>query len=139
MLGHHTVLVGLVLLVAAVSASGSAQGSDHAVLATKSIAAANTPDFRVEVVAQRRAGSGGAPTAAVTATISKRTGGRWRVTATHRLRSTYFWHTVTGPLAVCGLELATTRGRPGFRPYVAVQLLQSPSLGCGKVHRFSLG
>jgi hypothetical protein len=70
--------------------------------------------------------------------IARRVGGNWRERGERRLDETLFWRTVTGPRAVCRLEIATAGRSPAFRPFVTVQLLQSPSLGCGNVHRVML-
>jgi hypothetical protein len=102
------------------------------------LAAVATEDFRVVVAATKRGDVGGAPTASATVSVSRRVAGGWRPTATYRLRGPYFWHTVTGPRAVCRLQVGTTGGRANVRPFVVVQLLQSPSLGCGPPQRFAL-
>jgi hypothetical protein len=135
MLGRRFLVVALglssALAVGVFATSGGAASS-----AQKTIASASTSDFRVAVTATKR-GAGGAPTAAVTLTTSERAGSGWRRTGTHRLGGTYFWYTVTGPLAVCRLELRTTAAQPRFRPHAIVQLLRSPSLGCGPTSRFA--
>jgi hypothetical protein len=100
-----------------------------------SIATVTTHDFRAAVVATRLTG-GATPTADVRVAIAQRIAGRWREKAETRLKETYFWRTVTGPRAICKLELATARSPQS--PYVAIRLLQSPSLGCGRTHRIPL-
>jgi hypothetical protein len=101
---------------------------------TASVALLTTHDVRVAVVARRLSG-GSAPTADVRVAVARRVGGSWRETSETRLREPYFWHTVTGPRAVCRLEIVAADGRASQRPHVAVQVLQSPSLGCGRVYR----
>ncbi len=105
--------------------------------ARKTVAVLTTADLRVVVVATRSSG-GGTPTAEVRVAFARRVRGGWREAGEKRLPETYFWHTVTGPRAVCRLETATAGSRAAFRPYVAVQLLLSPSLGCGRPYRISL-
>jgi hypothetical protein len=99
--------------------------------ATKTIASTMTADFRVVVSARNLGGGGGAPAAEITVRTFERSGGAWRRTSERRLAGTYFWKTITGPLAVCRLEIRTTAAKPRFRPHAVVQLLRSPSLGCG--------
>jgi hypothetical protein len=100
------------------------------------IGAITTKDFRVAVVATRLAGA--PPTADVRVGMARRVGSSWRELGERRLPGTYFWHTMSGPRPVCRLQV-TTAGRGGsFRPFVVVQLLQSPSLGCGRAYRFPL-
>jgi len=101
------------------------------------IASLTTRDFRVAVVAKRLNG-GSAPTAEVRVGIANRVAGGWRESGERRLDETYFWRTLTGPRAVCRLEVATAGARPSFRPRVTVELLLSPSLGCGRTYRVPL-
>jgi hypothetical protein len=134
--GRRFLLLALALSAAlAVGAAASARSMPQ----TRTIASASTGDFRVVVRATNLGGGGGAPAAAVTVRTLERTGGDWRRTGERRLAGTYFWKTITGPLAVCRLELRTTAAKPGFRPQAIVQLLRSPSLGCGPatVHRMA--
>ena len=126
--------VGVAAVVAAAAASGSAAPSGAAVAR---IATATTTDFRVVLTAEKR-GGGGAPTAVVRLTSEQRIDDRWRRTGAHRLNGTYFWNTVTGPRAVCRLELKTTGASMKPRPRVIVQLLLTPSLGCGRTHQYGL-
>jgi len=97
----------------------------HRTGATATIATATSSDFRAELVAQRISG-GSAPTAAVTLKTFRRAGGTWDVLDSKRLVGTFFWNTVRGPRALCRFELASAN-----RPRVTVQLLRTPSLGCG--------
>jgi hypothetical protein len=118
------------------SAAG-ARTETQAAKRVASIATLTTPDYRAALVAER-VGAGATPTADVRLAVAQRVGGNWRERGERRLEETYFWKTVTGPRAVCRLELATATTRSGTRPHVTVRLLQSPSLGCGPTHRLSL-
>ena len=102
-----------------------------------SVATLTTKDFRVAVVA-RRLNGGATPTADVRVAVARRVGGAWREWAEKRLDETYFWHTVIGPRSVCRLEIATPARPISARLHVTVQLLQSPSLGCGLTYRVPL-
>lgn len=102
-----------------------------------SMATLTTRDFRVAVLAYRLSG-GAAPTAEVRLAIAQWVGGSWRKKGEKRLDETYFWRTVSGPRSVCRLEIATSGSRKSSRPHVSVQLLLTPSLGCGRAHRFPL-
>jgi Flp pilus assembly protein CpaB len=123
-------LVVSTALLAAYTSSSPARSEPVASVA-KRIASASTTDFRVVVTATNLGGGGEAPAASVTVRTFERAGGAWRRTSERRLAGTYFWKTITGPLAVCRLELRTTAATPAFRPRAIVQLLRSPSLGCG--------
>jgi hypothetical protein len=124
----RSVAVSLVfVLVLVVGAQAAARGKQS----SKTIATATTNDFRVVVSATNLGGGGGAPTAAVTVRTFARADGAWRRTNERRLAGTYFWNTVSGPLAVCRLEIRTTATKARVRPRAIVQLLRSPSLGCG--------
>jgi hypothetical protein len=82
---HRSLAAGVALaaaIVLAAWAAGSAPARDSAPQAA-TIAIASTTSFRVEVTAERRADPSGAPTAVVTATISKLVRGKWRRTARH--------------------------------------------------------
>ena len=130
-------LLGLVaLLVAYVSASPAR--SDGAAAATRTIGTVSTSDFRV-VLTATRLGGGGAPSASVTVRTSERASAGWRRTGTHRLAGSYFWKTLAGPRAVCRLEVRTGAPGPRFEPRALVQLLVTPSLGCGPVSEMALG
>jgi hypothetical protein len=124
------------LLVPAAGGAPSRMQSGAARVA--SVATVETRDFRVAVVAYRVSG-GAAPTAEVRLAIAqKAAGGGWRERGEKRLEETYFWRTVSGPRSVCKLEIATAGSLPSVRSHVSVQLLLSPSLGCGRAHRFPL-
>jgi hypothetical protein len=101
-----------------------------------SVATVTARDVRAAVVAIRKSG-GTIPTAEVRVALARKVDGRWRETGEMRLREAYFWRTASGPRSICRLEIATA-GSPTSRGYVAVQLLRSPSLGCGPLHRFAL-
>ena len=127
--------VGVSLVVAlALGVVAQAGARGEASTNTKTIASTTTSDFRVVVTAQRR-GGGSAPTAALTATTFARTDNAWRRTGRRALGVSYFWKTVTGPRAVCRLEIRTAGASAAFRPHVVVQMLVTPSLGCGPVER----
>jgi hypothetical protein len=129
----RSVAVTLVVVVALVAAALATARDEGASAAAKTIASTTTSDFRVVVRATNLGGGGGAPAAAVTVRSFERAGGEWRRTSERRLAGTYFWKTITGPLAVCRLEIRTTAAKARFRPHATVQLLRSPSLGCGPV------
>ena len=96
----------------------------------QTIAKVETVDARVVLTARRTSG-GSAPNASVTVATYARSGGGWKRTGSHRL--TGFWFTVTAPHALCRLSVATAK-----QAQVELQLLQSPSLGCGPVDRYPL-
>jgi hypothetical protein len=120
-----TRLVPLVALTLSLAANATAAPAG-ATVAAATIATATSSYFRADLVA-RRAGGGNAPTAAVTLTTYHRTGGVWHTLTSRRLPGTFFWKTLSGPRALCRFELASAH-----RPHVTVQLLLTPSLGCGK-------
>jgi hypothetical protein len=111
-------------LVAALTLAATASGATHG--SAKTIATVSSSDFRADLVAHE-SGGGGAPTATVTLATYQRAAGGWHRIGTGRVAGTYFWKTVTSMRAVCRFELATAG-----RAHVAVQLLVSPSVGCGK-------
>jgi len=117
-------------LVAGAHASGGNKERETVSTTVRTVASTTTRDFRV-VVEAVRSGEGAASEATLTLTTFGRHRGAWQRTGTHRLGGTYFWKTVTGPRAVCRLEIRTTGAQTKFRPRAVVQLLQSPSLGCG--------
>ena len=130
MLRRIAVLVPLACILAA-PASGARPGP--AAIPLKAIASAQTADYRVEISAVRAKG-GAAPTAAVTVEVDVHRGGSWRRSLLRRLPGTWFWNTVTAAHGVCRLDLVEAPGKP----QVTVQLLQSPSLGCGPALRIPL-
>jgi hypothetical protein len=134
MLVVTTVVASLVAVAALLTPSAEPRPS---VAPTATVALVTTSDFRVAVAARRLA-SGSAPTAEVRVGLARRVGTGWRELGERRLDETYFWRTVRGPRAVCRLVIRTAGTRPSFRPYVTVQLLLSPSLGCGRTYRIPL-
>jgi hypothetical protein len=137
---RHLVPAGLVLTAvlvsAAVATGGSSAGGEDA-SASRTIASKTTSDFRVVVTAEKL-GSGDAPAATATLETYRRVGAGWRRTGSHELDGPYFWKTLTGQRAVCRLEIRTTGGATRFRPRTLVQLLQTPSVGCGPVSEIPL-
>jgi hypothetical protein len=130
-----TMLVAsLVALAALLSPSADPRPS---AAPTATVALVTTSDFRVAVAA-RRLNSGSAPTAEVRVGLARRVGASWRELGERRLDETYFWRTLSGPRAVCRLAIATAGTRPSFSPYATVQLLLSPSLGCGRMYRIPI-
>jgi hypothetical protein len=101
------------------------------------IASATTSDFRVVLVAAKRS-DGAMPEARVTLTTFEQLRGRWQRTGVHPLSGSYFWKTVTGPRAVCRLEIRTGGAQARFSPRAIVQLLLGPSLGCGPSSAYRL-
>jgi hypothetical protein len=126
------------IVLATVLAPAAASRNDASASAQRfaSVGVITTADYRVAVVAQRMSGS--PPTAEVRVGYARRVGARWRELGERRLDETYFWRTVTGPRAVCRLEIETAGPGARIRPYVTVRLLQSPSLGCGDTYRIPL-
>jgi hypothetical protein len=130
----RAVLFGLALLTLSAHA-GKAEARNKTQMAAQrfaTVATVTTADFRIVIVATRVDG-GAAPTADVRLAVARRVGDGWRERREVRLKETYFWRTVTGPQAVCRLEIGTANS-----PQVAIRLLQSPSLGCGPLHRVPL-
>jgi hypothetical protein len=95
--------------------------------ADTTIATATSGQVRVTLVAHELAGA--PPTARVTVTTYRRAQGRWLRVANSRLRGTYFGRVVRAPHALCRLQLATAGAA---HPHVTVQLLVTPSIGCGQ-------
>jgi hypothetical protein len=120
-------LLGAGALVATALATADTQARSRS---SETIAAMTTSDFRV-VVSAAKTSSGQAPSASVTVKTFERSFAGWRPTGARVLEEPYFWKTLTGPRAVCRLEIRTAGQRAGSRPRAIVQLLQSPSLGCG--------
>jgi hypothetical protein len=88
--------------------------------------AQSTRSRNLAAVAHR--GGGNAPIARVTVTTYTRHGGPWRRAGGSQLHGTYFWHVVSAPHALCRLQLATADARVR----VTVQVLVTPSIGCGR-------
>ncbi|HVV57947.1 MAG TPA: hypothetical protein VHC45_06250 [Gaiellaceae bacterium] len=127
----------LLPLAAAAIVCTRAGASLQAAAATKTIGSVSAVDVRAKLVATR-SGGGAAPTARVSVQADELVAGRWRHVPAHRLAGTYFWNTVTGPAAICHLDLVTA-GLGRAKPHLRVQLLVSPSLGCGKEQTVTLG
>src|SRR5215471_12824599 len=133
-------VLGVAMIAFATRAGAGAHGRLASPAKSQSVATIATlavRDVRVAVGAQRSSG-GAMPTADVRLAVAKRVGSGWRKRGEMRLRGTYFWHTVNGPRSICRLQIATAGTRASFRPYIVVQLLRSPALGCGDVQRFTL-
>lgn len=117
----------LAVVALAVIACGSSGANTRP---TRTIGTVVAVGVRAQVVATRT-GSGAAPTARVTVQTERLDNGHWRRIASRRLDGTYFWKTVTAAGGICRLELVTAaEGRT--RAHVGVQLLVTPSIGCGK-------
>jgi hypothetical protein len=112
----------------------TALGTGGGTARTATVGVVTTREFRAAVVATRLSG-GSTPTAEVRVGLARRVAGSWRELGERRLGETYFWNTVSGPRAVCRLEIATAGTRPSFEPHVTVALLLTPSLGCGRTFR----
>src|SRR5262245_50052934 len=92
----------------------------------RTIATTSSSDFRADLVAQRSSG-GKAPAANLTVVTYERGQGVWNRLGSPRGTGTCFWKTVTGPRAICKLELATVG-----HARVIVQMLVTPAIGCGR-------
>jgi hypothetical protein len=130
-LAASSLVLAAALVTSAYAIAGPARGDT-------TIASASTTDFRVVLTAVKR-GGGSVPEAEIWVTTSERLRGGSVRTGERSLRGSYFWKVVTGPRAVCRLEIRTTGRGTSFRPRAIVQLLLSPSLGCGPVTRHPLG
>jgi hypothetical protein len=137
-------LVAAAALASLVAFAGSQSTATGARSATResasriaTVALVTTREFRVAVVATRLSGAT-PPTAEVRVGLARRVGRTWREFGERRLGETYFWNTVSRPHAVCRvvIETAGTRRASGSR--VTVQLLLSPSVGCGHTYRIPL-
>jgi hypothetical protein len=128
----------ILLLPLAVAAFVCARaGASPQASAAKTIGTVTTVDVRAKLVAART-GGGAAPTARVTVQADRLVDGQWRHLAAHRLAGTYFWNTVTGPAAICHLDVVTA-GLGRTKAHLAVQMLVTPSIGCGKEQTVTLG
>jgi hypothetical protein len=126
----------IALIVFGVFSHSNAIGSRRDVPRKATVAIVTTKEFRVAVVAMRL--SGAPPTADLRVGLARRAGGRWREVVEHHLGERYFWNTVSDRHAVCRLEIVTAGTRHSPRSRVIVQLLLSPSLGCGRIYRIPL-
>ena len=88
------------------------------------------------VVTAQRSSGGSAPSAPVDATAYRWSHGHWHRLESRRLAGPFFWKVVSAPHAVCELAIATSGG--GAKPQARVQLLVSPSIGCGRAYRIGL-
>jgi len=122
-------LVLTAALALAVAASASA---------ARTIGTATTTDYRVVLTASKGRPAGGAPSATVRVRLYERSGDGWKSFASRRVPGTYFWNTVTAGHAVCRLDVRTAGDAPGFRAVAVVQLLVTPSVGCGRAHSYPL-
>src|SRR5262249_24403582 len=93
---------------------------------SKTIATTSSSDFRADLVSRKLSG-GKAPTASLTVVTYERGQSSWQRLGGHRVAGTFFWKTVTGPRAICRLELATVG-----HARVIVQTLVSPAIGCAR-------
>jgi hypothetical protein len=130
MLRRIAVLLPLACVLAAPAAGAAPR---PAAIRARTIASLQTADYRGELSAVRVSG-GAAPTATVTLEVDVHRSGSWHRTLLRRLSGTWFWNTVTAPRGVCRLDLVEAPGAPKL----TVQLLQSPSLGCGRAQRIAL-
>lgn len=134
------VVASALLTAVAIQQTAAASQRDSSATAQRvaTVGVVTTKDFRAVVVAERVSGES-PPTAHVSVGYAWRIGGSWRELGEKRLGESYFWNSVTGPRAVCRLEIETVApGQRSFRPAVTVRLLQSPSLGCGETYRIPL-
>jgi hypothetical protein len=115
--------IALLAVLAGTLVSTSAAGATTTAQIT--IATTSATGFRVDVRAQRT-GAGKAPTATVALVTYRQTDRTLKLLSRTRLRGTFFWKTITGPRAICTLNIATAR-----TAHVTIQLLTSPAIGCG--------
>jgi hypothetical protein len=136
---RRVVAVGALVAVAGFqsTAMGSRSDSRQSAPRVATVALTTTQEFRVALVATRLRGAS-PPTAEVRVGLARRIGGSWREFGERRLGETYFWNTVSRPHAICRLEIDTVGSRRGSGSRVTVQLLLTPSVGCGRVYRFPL-
>lgn len=96
------------------------------------IGATSTEEHDYVVVARNNGESQVPPTATVTLMVDPIRTGPPSATASIGDTRDYFWHSVTGEGGICLLDASASAAGET----VAVQLLQSPSLGCGRLHIF---
>jgi hypothetical protein len=130
-------VVGVTLALSTAAIAFAGDGGARAAAPSKRIAEVSTTDLRAVVTATKR-GNDAAPTAQVAVLTFKRTSGSWSRTGRHVLRGPYFWHTVTGPSAICRLDLRGGTPAPSKPPRLVIQLLTTPSIGCGRAHHLIL-
>jgi hypothetical protein len=134
---HASVVAVAAMLIVVGPTAASRNDASAGAQRFASVGVITTADYRVAVIAERLTGET-PPTAEVRVGFARRVGGRWRELGERRLEEAYFWRTVTGPRAVCRLEIETAGPCGRARPYVTVRLLLSPSLGCGNTYRIPL-
>jgi hypothetical protein len=136
MLRTRTLLLVQVAVAALVIAGGKSAAADTAAKAT-TIATATSLDYRVDVTARKISG-GNAPTAEIIVTNYQRSNGHWRPAGTSQIPGIYFWKTVSAPHSLCRLEIDTARAPAAGVPRAIVQVLVSPSIGCGRTQTIPL-
>lgn len=139
-LGRSVAVLVLLAPLASVVVIDALAGGTASSKRVVTVGSITTGEARV-VVRATKSGAGAAPVAIVTATTYARTGAGagWRTTNVRRLPGPFFWNVVSGPRAVCRLEVATAGAAPRFRPRAIVQLLVTPSIGCGRTTTLRLG
>lgn len=115
-----------------------ARGERQLSASRSNVAIVTTNDFRV-VVSAIKTGAGQSPTADVVVASFQRRGSEWGTTKRIVLPGLYFWHTVSGPRAICRIELNTASSRSVPQPRLKIQFLVTPSVGCGRVHDYVVG
>jgi hypothetical protein len=131
-------VVGFTVALSIVAVATAGNPRSPAAAPSARIAEVSTTDLRAVVTATRR-GSEAPPTAQVAVVTFKRASGSWSRTGRHVLPGTYFLNTVTGPSAVCRLDLRGGSSAPARRPRLTVQLLTTPSIGCARAQHIVLG
>ena len=126
----QTALAGLALAASSTAAATTTPK-------TTTIASATSLDYRV-VLGVRKNPGGNAPTAEVIVTTYVRSNSRWHHAGSRNLPGTYFWKTVSAPHSLCRLEIDSTSSTGARGPRAIVQLLVSPSIGCGRTQTISL-
>jgi hypothetical protein len=119
------------------TATGSRSAARQSAPRTATVAVVTTREFRVAVIATRLSGAS-PPTAEVRVGLARRIGNSWREFGERRLDATYFWNTVSRPHAICRLAIETVGTRRAAGSQATVQLLLTPSVGCGRTYRISL-
>jgi hypothetical protein len=123
---RSVVVVGALLTLVFSSVSfGAAQQS-------RTVATISSADYRVVLLASKTS-AGASPTARVSVNAYVHQGKGWSPIRTTKLPETYFWKVITAAHAVCQLQFATAA-----KPSLAVSLLVTPSIGCGRSERVPL-
>jgi hypothetical protein len=132
------VIASLVAVVESQATSGaSPRVASQSPRRTATVAVVTTTEFRVAVVATRLNGAS-PPTAEVRVGLARRVQGNWREFGERRLGERYFWNVLSRPHAICRLEIETVGTRRSSGSQLTVQLLLSPSVGCGRIYRVPL-